>query len=162
HPAARISVPAITAIIAGASLAVLTIGLFIFNPSFLANRWFRAKAVRVIGQRADAIVNPAAADAHFVEIVPRAHWGRAMLETAVDVGFARVDPARATLLFEGDRERYSIPAASIQVARVETCAVGEGLPNPTAYSAIVLLVRTSEGLREIPMVPRMYRWRATN
>src|SRR5205823_8880251 len=45
HPAARTSVPAITAVIAGASLAVLTIGLFIFNPSFLANRRFRAKAV---------------------------------------------------------------------------------------------------------------------
>jgi hypothetical protein len=66
-------------------------------------------------------VDPDGPEAIFVEMVPRRHWARAnrMLETAGDLGFLRIDAGRGLLLFEGDRERYQIPAGAILGCEVE-------------------------------------------
>src|SRR5206468_8997785 len=58
-------------------------------------------------------------DAVFVEIVPRENWYRLMLETATDVGFLKIDTQSNQLLFEGDKQRYIIPADSVLSATVE-------------------------------------------
>ena len=50
-----------------------------------------------------------------------------MLETASDVGFLRLDSARGLLLFEGDKERYWVPAGAILSCEVEQVEPPSGM-----------------------------------
>jgi hypothetical protein len=78
-------------------------------------------ACREFASRPDKLVEPSDPDALFVEVVLRENWPRNqfMLEPAIDVGFLRIDVDRQVLLFEGDKERYIVPAASILSCEVE-------------------------------------------
>jgi hypothetical protein len=78
------------------------------------NRWLRYVARRKIRRRADSLVDPGASDARFVEIVPRANWDvRGLSENATDVGFLSFDFDGRFILFEGDTQRYRIPASAL-------------------------------------------------
>ena len=72
------------------------------------------------------LVKPGDSEALFVEIVPKLNWGKLSLETARDAGFLRVDKARREVLFEGDRERWRIPAAAITYCEMEFFVEGQG------------------------------------
>ena len=65
----------------------------------------------------DARLNPAVdlndPELVFVDIVPPINRGKHMMENASDIGFLKIDRSRRELMFEGDRERYWIPAESI-------------------------------------------------
>jgi hypothetical protein len=99
------------------ALFVLGISLFaiVITVSILVgkrNRWLRRVARNEINRRADKIVDPDAPGVRFVEIVPRSAWNdTTLLENATDVGF--LDIQNGYLLFEGDNERYRIPACAI-------------------------------------------------
>jgi energy-coupling factor transporter transmembrane protein EcfT len=103
-------------------ISSLLFGLFLWavffffdriNPSFFSNSRLRRRARRELKCRLDKIVNPEDVDSRFVEIVPRARWAKPMLRNAVDVGFLKVDQQNGFLFFEGDNERYRIPAQAI-------------------------------------------------
>jgi hypothetical protein len=49
----------------------------------------------------------------FVDIVPPINRGKQMMENASDIGLLKIDRGRRELIFEGDKERYWIPAESI-------------------------------------------------
>jgi hypothetical protein len=124
------------------------------NPSLMSNRYLRARLNARLAMRPDRIITLVQADqSDFVEIVPRANWGKAMLETATDVGLLRIDERKREVHFEGDRERYRIPLAAIVDCHTEA-AVTPGSPVP--YHMLVLNVRTREGVREIPIAPRAF------
>ena len=44
---------------------------------------------------------------------------------SVDFGFLRTDHGRRTLVFEGDKNRWEIPVASLTTCRIEEAAVGK-------------------------------------
>ena len=76
------------------------------------NNWLRRVARRQVNGRSDKIVNPDAPGVRFVEVVPKSAWNDAsLLDNAAAVGF--VDFKNGCLLFEGDNERYRIPARAI-------------------------------------------------
>jgi hypothetical protein len=76
--------------------------------------WFMlGRTRRAFERRGDHVVDPQDPDLYFVDIIPRANWGKAMLENASDIGFLKVDKVRHELRFEGDNQRYVIPADSI-------------------------------------------------
>ena len=76
------------------------------------NQWLRRVARNEINRRLNKIVNPDAPSVRFVEIVPKSAWNdTTLLDNATDVGF--LDIQNGWLLFEGDNERYRIPAAAI-------------------------------------------------
>jgi hypothetical protein len=78
------------------------------------SQWLRRVARREVNRRPDRIVNPDASGVRFVEIVPRSNWNDlTLLENATDVGFIEIDAQRKRLLYEGDNERYRIPAKAI-------------------------------------------------
>jgi hypothetical protein len=99
------------------ALFVLGTGLFavVITVSILVgsrNRWLRRVARKEINRRADKIVDLDAPGIRFVEIVPKSAWNdTTLLENATDVGF--LDLRNGYLLFEGDNERYHIPACAI-------------------------------------------------
>jgi hypothetical protein len=124
------------------------------NTTYLANRYLRSHARNEVRMRPDPLVNPDDPAAIFVEIVPRAHWGKAMLDTATDVGWILVDEVRHELLFEGDRERYRIPAGAILSCEVEQIAVGQGTSSPIITYATVIRVQCPSRTLEVPVLYR--------
>jgi hypothetical protein len=80
----------------------------------------RGAARSVVAFRAGALFNPEDPDVVFVSVVPRANWGKLMLNQATDVGFLKVDRASRCLLFEGDMQRWRIPAGSLVSVAVES------------------------------------------
>jgi hypothetical protein len=145
--------------IAGGLVLIAGFASYIPNTTFLGNQWFWRKTRRLIGQRANRVVDPSADDAVFVEIVPRVNWGRAMLETATDVGFIQIDRYSRELRFEGDREQIVCPRDAIESVALGSFTVGAGMAGATTYHALLVVMHTADGSREIPFIPRMYRWR---
>jgi hypothetical protein len=88
--------------------------------NFLPAHYLRAVARSVIEPRPEALFDPRDPEAVCVEVVPRANWGKPMLRPATDMGMLKVDPLSRCLLFEGDQERWRIPAASLISAEVES------------------------------------------
>lgn len=87
----------------------------------------------------------------FVEIVPKSAWNETSLsENATDVGF--LDIQNGWLLFEGDNERYRIPARAIVKCEQDyyTRAIG-GRKNTVFFHFVVVTVKMSEqASTEIP------------
>lgn len=90
-------------------------------------------------KRPSTLVQPDDPDAMYVGVVPRENWGRVMLDTATDNGLIKIDPRRRELLFEGDRQRWRIPAASIVSCDLDQYGLG-GPPQPNEYNVIPLVV----------------------
>jgi hypothetical protein len=81
-----------------------------FYPARCCLRWLRER----IDRRPDAIVKSDDPDAYFVQMVPRENWTDAVGENAADVGLLDVDRRRDELRYEGDVERWTIPAELIR------------------------------------------------
>ena len=88
--------------------------------NFLPAHYLRAVARSVIEQRPDALFDPRDPEAVCVDVIPRANWGKPAIRTARDVGVLKVDPLSRCLLFEGDKERWRIPAASLISVEVDS------------------------------------------
>jgi hypothetical protein len=110
-----------------------------------------ATAVR---QRPRALLDPDDPDALYVGVVPRENWGRVMLETSTDLGLLKIDRGRRELLFEGDRQRWRIPADSIESCDVEEYVIGPPDPNENnVFPLAVLRVKRDGGVWEAPLSP---------
>ncbi|MBI3464397.1 MAG: site-2 protease family protein [Planctomycetes bacterium] len=123
------------------------------------NRVLYRAACRSQRVRPGLLVDPDDPDAIFVEVVPRQHWAKSnwKLETAADVGFLRIDHVRGALLFEGDRERYTIPAEAIldcEVERVEPPSRFAGQTDHYPHFMAVVRAKGQDGVWEAPIAPR--------
>jgi hypothetical protein len=121
-----------------------------FIPSRIQQRLLAA-AVR---QRPGALVQPDDPDVLYVGVVPRENWGRVMLETSTDIGLLKIDARRRELLFEGDKQRWRIPADSIESCELEEYLIGVPDPNErNVFVLAVLRVRRDGGTWEAPLSP---------
>ncbi len=101
----------------------LILGGFWFTQrfgNFLPAHYLRAVARSVIELRPEAPFDPRDPEAVCVDVIPRANWGKPMMRNATDMGLLKVDPLSRCLLFEGDQERWRIPAASLVSVGVES------------------------------------------
>ena len=63
-----------------------------------------------------------------------------------------IDDAARRILFEGDRERYEIPFASVEsVSLEEAPLIAEHVGIAAGTFAVVVGVRTAAGARELPL-----------
>jgi hypothetical protein len=104
-------------------------------------RWLRER----IDRRADAIVKTDDPDAFFVQIIPRENWSVTMGENAGDVGLLRVDPNRRELRYEGDVERWTVPAECIRSFRTKSFSPGGGVAMVGKYTVVLLVVEAPDG-----------------
>jgi hypothetical protein len=127
-------------------------------------RWIR----RIIADRPDALVAADDAAAHYVYAVPRSQWKELDPAKPADRGLLLVDLPRRSLVFEGVKERFVIPADAVL-----NCVVEPMIAQSTTLNlfAVVLTVRCTEsvrgsliggyrdGLWEVPFVcrPRVFR-----
>jgi hypothetical protein len=127
----------------------------ILCPNILSGCWFRSVATRAIRRRPDAIVLPGA-DSLLVDMIPRSNWNRMMLENAADVGFLAVDAQRREIRFEGDRERYRVPADALQSCElVKSLLTSTARPNAPGTWLVVLRASGESGIWEAPLAPRL-------
>lgn len=101
---------------------------------------------RVFRRRAEPFVDPDDGEARFVEVIPRANWGRAMAQNATDLGLVKVDKGRRAVLFEGDSERWVIPAESIVRCEIEEFTELNTEPNAYNVHPIVVVTANVDGV----------------
>jgi hypothetical protein len=122
---------------------------------YLPARYFLGQARRLIAQRPDPFVQADDPDAFFIQRIPRANWGRVMLENADEVGLMILDATRGVILYEGDRERWAIPRESVVGCELEAFDIGPSDPNVgPAYWLVVLRVALDGRVWEVPLAPR--------
>jgi len=127
---------------------------FLINPNYFGNRFLLRRARAEFARRPKCLVDPNDPDALFTEIVPKLNWGRMMLETATDAGFLKVDPQRREILFEGDKERFRIPAEAITYCAVEFYVEGQGSHAATKIYYVVLRANRPNDFWEVPIRER--------
>jgi hypothetical protein len=125
----------------------------LFDSSFGGNRMLRNAFKAELARRTGVLVEPNDPDALFVEVVPKLNWGKVMLDNASDVGLLVVDKARREVRFEGDNERWRVPAASITSSEVENYVHGQGA-GATRIFYVVLRATRREGFWEAPIRER--------
>lgn len=140
--------------VAGGLVTAVSAFLGLRNPGSIPNRLLERRTRSLLGQRVERFFKVDDPAAVVVEVVPRAHWGKVMLETATDVGLLKIDPARKAVLFEGDRERWNIPAAAISHVTAEPATAGAGTAGEIRYYMTVIVAQTAEGLREFSFARR--------
>jgi hypothetical protein len=77
-----------------------------------------------------------------------------MLETASDAGFLKVDAQRREILFEGDKERFRIPAEAITHCALEFYIEGQGTHAATKIYYVVLRANRPNEFWEVPLRER--------
>lgn len=145
---------ALTTGFAGFALIIAAVCVLAWYGDFLPSRYLYRLTRREFAQRPDCLVDPDDPEAIYVEIVPRAHWSKVMMDTASDMGFLKVDPRRREILFEGDKERYRIPAEAVESCDVEAFTAPMDQQGTTVYQMAVLRARTPDGLWEAPLSRR--------
>ena len=144
---------------AGAALTVIFSVYGLMFPSLLSGSYLLSVAKRQVERRRDAIVHPGP-DSVYVDIIPRRNWNRLMLENATDIGFLTVDTARREIRFEGDRERYRIPADSLLSCRLEkSFYTSTARPNAPGLWLVVIRAAGPGAAWEAPVIPRLYKRR---
>jgi hypothetical protein len=140
---------------------IVSIGLLSFSPFSrrLQQRRERAlyqSACDNIGSRPENLVSPDDPDAIFVEVVPRTNWVKATPKYAYasDVGFLSIDLERGLLLFEGDRERYLIPAGAILGCEIEPANGFQRAGDSTWRYLAVVRANHPSGTWEAPLAIR--------
>lgn len=136
----------------GTSVLVALIGI-LCDSTFGGNRLLRKRFVAQVATRTGVLVEPGNPDALFIEVVPKTNWGRNMLDTASDVGLLVIDKSRREIRFEGDKERWRLPAGRISQCDVEHYTHGQGLGATKLYY-VVLRVNRHEGFWEAPIRER--------
>lgn len=135
----------------GGVLAAVSSIFGIVFPSLPGVRFLCSVAKRTINRRRDAIVRPGA-DSLFVGIIPRTNWNRMMLQNTTDIGFLTVDAQRREIRFEGDKERYRIPAEALRSCELEKSFFMEAArPNAAGIWLAVIRASGKSGPWEAPV-----------
>jgi hypothetical protein len=138
----------------GGATGVLLVGWIWYGlryESFLPSVYIHRVARHEFRQRPDSWVDADNPDALYVQVIPRSRWTKIMLENAADLGFLLVDQARRVILFEGDRERWRIPAEAVISCDLEYFSPGSATEGPLRHCVAVLRARTADGIWEAPL-----------
>jgi hypothetical protein len=120
------------------------IGIF---PARCYLKWLRQR----IDRRSDPVVRSDDPDAFFVQVIPREKWTVSMGENATDVGLLRVDEKRQELRYEGDLERWVVPAERIRSFRLRSFTPPNGIAALNEHTVVMLIVELDD--REILETP---------
>ncbi|HEY1788528.1 MAG TPA: hypothetical protein VGJ73_10250 [Verrucomicrobiae bacterium] len=137
----------------GGTVFCVAVAFVFIDSSIFGNRYLRNVLRRELGRRTSVLVDPNDPDALFVECVPKLNWGKLMLDNASDAGLMVIDRQRREIRFEGDKERWRIPAASILYCELEVFIQQQGHYRNKMYY-VVLRVNHRAGFWEAPIRPR--------
>jgi hypothetical protein len=108
----------------GAAAAfVVSFMYLVVAGQFLAARFMIRVAKSVMATRRDSLFREREEDLIPVEVFDRAAWTSTIVKS-VDFGFLRVDLRDRVLKFEGNKNRWDIPATALTTCRIEEAKVG--------------------------------------
>ena len=96
-----------------------------FAQPALHRLYWRPRLRDTLLRRPDRVIDPYDPEARLVEIVPREHWQRTMLESASDFGLLKIDGKGGRVLFEGGGQRWVVPPGAIVGVRTMALSPGE-------------------------------------
>jgi hypothetical protein len=116
-------------------------------------RHYRNVIAGEMALRTEVLVSPNDPRVIYVEIIPRQNWANlSERKQESESGFLLFDTDREQLLFEGDRSRFIIPAASILRFDLEDITKTQ---SSAGFYAVVLIARTKAGTHAFPFAPLM-------
>lgn len=119
-------------------------------------RWLREK----IDSRPDAVVKADDPDAFFVQHIPRKNWEVSVGENATDVGLLFIDYDRRILKYEGDSERWLVPAEAIVSFKLESFTPPMGNDAMNRYTVVMLRITLDEDDELVtPLAGHPVHWR---
>jgi hypothetical protein len=137
------------------SWLALMIGYAACYNNYLPCLLFYRRSRKAVAARPDALVDPEDPETIYIQVIPRRNWGRPMLENASETGFRRINEAAGRLVYEGDAERWVIPAAAIRSLEMEVFGVGPFQRFGLDVTPILVLKAAVGGrLWEAPISPR--------
>jgi hypothetical protein len=113
------------------------IGLY---PARCYLRWLRER----IERRPDPIVAADHPDALFVQIIPRENWKVSMGENASDLGLLVIDHKREELRYEGDVERWIVPAECVRSFKLRSFTPPNGVSFLNQFTVVLLQVELDD------------------
>src|SRR5262249_44467808 len=121
-------------------------------PVVLSIRFDHGLIRRAVAERPDPLVAADDARAVVAEMTPRRLWALGTAEGGeCKPGLLLADGGRGALLFEGDYDRYWIPAGAVLACDVE--ALPGMAATTAAFYAVVLRVKLGGGVWEFPFFP---------
>jgi hypothetical protein len=119
-----------------------------YYPARCSLRWLRER----IDRRPDAIVKSDDPDACFVQMIPRENWTDAIDEHPSDVGLLVLDRGCDELRYEGDVERWTLPAESIRTFDLHAFKAPGPRGTTNEIAVVVMVVELDhDKTREIPL-----------
>lgn len=143
----------IALMVIGGAWFCVSLAIAFIDSSFLGNRYVRNALRRELERRTSPMVDLNDPDALFVECVPKMNWGKLMLDNASDLGLMVVDQQKREIRFEGDKERWRIPASAITYCEFEVFVQQQGHAKTRIYYAVVRANHRG-GFWEAPLRPR--------
>ena len=128
-------------------IGIVGICFTIWFADYLPSRFLYNALCREFALRPGKLVNLNDSGVEVIQVVPRAHWTKVMLEDAADVGLMVFDLQRQMILFEGDRERWVIPATSILSCEVVSYKPGMGKGSGEGLHFFVAALQANVGGR---------------
>ena len=119
-------------------------------------RWLRER----IAQRPDAVVAADDPDAFFVQHIPRKNWDVNFGENASDVGLLLLDHRNGLMKYEGDVERWIIPAECIGSLRLDSFTPSAGIDFLNRHTVVMLRIEADNAkaiLRPLAVHPLCWR-----
>jgi hypothetical protein len=141
-------------LVAGFAMLISTAVYFSYFGDFLPSLYLMGICRKEFDGRVDCWFDHRDVDAIAIQVVPRQNWSRLMLENASDVGYLKIDSAQRELVFEGDKERYRIPANSITYCRVEYFAAPGDQTGKQLFYLVVIRAQTTKGPWETAIAHR--------
>jgi len=121
-------------------------------------KWLRER----IDRRPDAVVASDNPHAFFVQHIPRKNWKVSVGENACDVGLLVIDYSRRVLFFEGDDERWVVPAESIRSFKLHSFTPPNGVDALNRQTVVLLKVEVDDDEEEpleTPLAGHPIYWR---
>ncbi|QDU40113.1 hypothetical protein Mal4_44680 [Maioricimonas rarisocia] len=112
-------------LIGGGAFAFLVASFLylILAGQFLASRYAVHVGRKILAQRPGALFLSDDENLRPVEVFDRTAW-TSVAAKSIDFGFLQVDPSRRLIQFEGNENRWHLPAAALTTCRIEEAHVG--------------------------------------
>lgn len=142
---------------------LLAAGYFVFETFFIGViparsylHWLRER----IDQRPDAVVAADDPEAFFVQHIPHKNWNVNIGENASDVGLLLLDHQNGLMKYEGDVERWIIPAECIGSLRLDSFTPSAGIDFLNRHTVVMLRIEADNAkaiLRPLAVHPLYWR-----
>ncbi|MCC6510196.1 MAG: hypothetical protein IT423_13910 [Pirellulaceae bacterium] len=126
-------------------LAAISLFIHVFGPSGITDVWVGRRVRKTLAQRTDALVPADDPDSLFVSIMPNFPGDELVAASLPDLALMKFDRQHQAILFEGDRDRYHIPFASVVECQPRQFSLPGSERRHIQFWMVQLTIHTAQG-----------------